>query len=101
MRGLGSHKPIAAWLEETRWMRLLPQGVRERVLVEAYETLHTEGEFVARKGEPANSWIGVVEGLIKASGSFRSGKSLIFSSVPAGSWIGEVTCPQSGVPAEG
>jgi CRP/FNR family cyclic AMP-dependent transcriptional regulator len=70
-------------------MRLLPQGVRDRVSAEAYETLHTEAEFVARKGEPANSWIGVVEGLLKASGSFRSGKSLIFSSVPAGSWIGE------------
>jgi CRP/FNR family cyclic AMP-dependent transcriptional regulator len=80
---------MTAWLEETTWMRLLPQGVRDRVSAEAYETLHTEAEFVARKGEPANSWIGVVEGLLKASGSFRSGKSLIFSSVPAGSWIGE------------
>lgn len=89
MRGLGSPKPMAVWLEETTWMRLLPQGVRERVLAEAYESLHAEREFVARKGEPANSWIGVVEGLLKASGSFASGKTLIFSSVPAGSWIGE------------
>jgi CRP-like cAMP-binding protein len=80
---------MAAWLEETTWMRLLPQGVRKRVLTEAYEALHAERELVARKGEPANSWIGVVEGSLKASGSFRSGKSLIFSGIPAGSWIGE------------
>jgi CRP/FNR family cyclic AMP-dependent transcriptional regulator len=70
-------------------MRLLPEAVRQRVLSEAYEELHAEKAFVARKGEPANSWIGVVEGLLKASGDFRSGKSLIYSGIPAGSWIGE------------
>jgi CRP/FNR family transcriptional regulator, cyclic AMP receptor protein len=80
---------IAAWLEETAWMRLLPQAVRQRVLDEAYEELHDKEAFVARKGEPANSWIGVVEGLLKASSGFSSGKSLIYSGIPAGSWIGE------------
>jgi CRP/FNR family cyclic AMP-dependent transcriptional regulator len=70
-------------------MRLLPSSVRQRVLADAYEQLHSEKEFVARKGEPAMSWIGVAEGLLKASGDFRSGKSLIYSGVPAGSWIGE------------
>jgi len=89
MRGLRSPKQIEAWLEDTTWMRLLPQAVRERVLADAYVELHAEKAFVARKGEPANSWIGVVDGLLKASGDFRSGKSLIYSGIPAGSWIGE------------
>ena len=80
---------MATWLQETTWIRLLPEVARQRVLAEAYEASHAERELVARKGEPANSWIGVVDGLLKASGSFRSGKSLIFSSVPAGSWVGE------------
>lgn len=70
-------------------MRLLPEAVRQRVLSEAYEVTHAERELVARRGEPASSWIGVVEGLLKASGSFRSGKSLIYSGIPPGSWIGE------------
>jgi CRP/FNR family cyclic AMP-dependent transcriptional regulator len=89
MRGLGSPKPMAAWLKETTWMRLLPQAARERVLGEAYEASHAERELVARNGEPANSWIGVVEGLLKASAGFKSGKTLIYSGIPAGSWIGE------------
>ena len=89
MRGLRSTLPMATWLEQTSWMRLLPDSVRQRVLAEAYETLHAEKEFVALKGQPANSWIGVAEGLLKASGGFRSGKPLIFSGIPAGSWIGE------------
>jgi CRP-like cAMP-binding protein len=80
---------MAAWLQETPWMRLLPEAVRQRVLADAYEATHAERELVARKGEPANSWIGVLDGLLKASGSFRSGKTLIYSGIPAGSWIGE------------
>jgi CRP/FNR family cyclic AMP-dependent transcriptional regulator len=89
MRRIKSPTQIAAWLAETPWMRRLPEAARQRVLADAYEELHADKAFVARKGEPANSWIGVVEGLLKASGDFRSGKSLIYSGIPAGSWIGE------------
>lgn len=74
---------------QTRWMRLLPEPVQQRVLADAYEELHAEKAFVARKGEPARSWIGVVEGLLKASSGFSNGKTLIYSGIPAGSWIGE------------
>lgn len=80
---------MRSWLTETRWMRLLPEPVRERVLAEAHEVLHAERAFVAHKGEPAASWIGVADGLLKASSGFASGKTLIFSGIPAGSWIGE------------
>jgi hypothetical protein len=31
----------------------------------------------------------VVEGLLKASSGFSNGKTLIYSGIPAGSWIGE------------
>ncbi len=89
MHRSGSSKPVAAWLEETKWMQLLSAEARQRVLEDAYEERHADKAFVARKGEPANSWIGVVEGLLKASEDFRSGKSLIYSGIPAGSWIGE------------
>ena len=89
MHGLKSVASMAAWLEGTPWMRLLPQSGRQRVIAEAYELIHAEREVVAAKGEPAHSWIGVVEGLLKASGGFRSGKSFIYSGIPAGSWVGE------------
>jgi len=89
MRRFKSPTQIGPWLEETPWMRRLPEAARQRVLADAYEERHADKAFVAHKGEPANSWIGVVEGLLKASGDFRSGKSLIYSGIPAGSWIGE------------
>ena len=89
MHALKSPKPMAAWLGETAWMGLLPQVVRLRVIAEAYESVHAEKEVVAAKGEPVHSWIGVVEGLLKASGGFPSGKAVIFSGIPAGSWVGE------------
>lgn len=89
MYRLRSSKPVAAWLEERKWMQLLSAQARQRVLTDAYEEQHADKAFVAHKGEPANSWIGVVEGLLKASENFRSGKSLIYSGIPAGSWIGE------------
>lgn len=91
MRRLRSPKQTAAWLEETQWMRLLSEEARQRVLADAYEELHAEKAFVGRKGDPANSWIGVIEGMLKATGDFRTGKSLIYTGIPAGSWVGEGT----------
>jgi hypothetical protein len=40
-----------------------PRTVRERVLADVFEELHTEKAFVERKEAPANSWVGGVEGL--------------------------------------
>lgn len=70
-------------------MRILPEPVRERILAEAHEELHAERSIVAHKGEPAASWIGVADGLLMASSGFANGKTLIFSGIPVGSWIGE------------
>jgi CRP-like cAMP-binding protein len=44
---------------------------------------------VAHRGEPSNFWIGVAEGLLKASSTTVNGRTVIFAAVPAGSWIGE------------
>lgn len=82
-------QPAAAWLDATKWMCLLSTGERERVIADAYEERHSEKTFVARKGDPAYSWIGVFNGLLKASENLRNGKSMIYSGIPAGSWIGE------------
>ncbi|MNU86503.1 cAMP-activated global transcriptional regulator CRP [compost metagenome] len=84
-----SSKPCAGWLRDAKWMQLLSAEVQERVIADAYEETHPARSFVAHKGHPATSWIGVAEGLLKASDNFRSGKSFIYSGVPADSWIGE------------
>lgn len=71
------------------WLRNLPESARARVAADAYEMAYPAGATVVRKGEPANSWIGVVEGLLKVSAVYRSGKVVMFTGIPDGGWIGE------------
>lgn len=47
------------------------------------------GGFVCRKGDPVESWPGVVSGLIKLASVSADGKSVSFEGVTAGGWFGE------------
>jgi CRP/FNR family transcriptional regulator, cyclic AMP receptor protein len=70
------------------WLQKLPQSARERVAADAYVMEYAAGATV-RKGEPASSWIGVAQGLLKVSAVYRSGKVVMFTGIPDGGWIGE------------
>jgi CRP/FNR family cyclic AMP-dependent transcriptional regulator len=82
-------KPLGEVLDEAPWMDSLSGPVRERVKAEAYESYHQGKDLVARKGEPVHAWIGVAEGLLKATDIMRTGKVVMFSGIPAGAWVGE------------
>lgn len=82
-------KPLPDVLLETSWLQELPLPARERVLAESHEVTVDAGAFVAARGGPASSWIGVAEGLLKVSAMDRSGKVVMFTPVPEGSWVGE------------
>lgn len=68
---------------------MLAAPVQSRVLADAYDVVHDGDEVVAREGEPVRSWIGVAEGLVKVVGGAHNKHSVLYSSVPQGSWIGE------------
>lgn len=87
----GSTKPLRDVLQETHWLQELPAGAKERVCQDAYEASFRPGEAVVRKGDPAKAWLGVAEGLLKVSTVHRSGKVVMFSGLPEGSWAGEGT----------
>jgi CRP-like cAMP-binding protein len=82
---------LTEFLFETTWFQSVHADARDRVLQDVYESAHLPSEVVARKGERAASWIGVVEGLLKVSDVHRNGKPIIFTSIPASGWIGEGT----------
>jgi len=82
-------KTVRETMEELHWVRALPAGVRERVFSDVFERSYRVGDVVARKGEIADSWIGVAEGLLKVSTLHRSGKVVMFTGTPEGSWVGE------------
>lgn len=84
-------KPLRELLEETHWLQELPASAKERVYQDAYEASFHPGEAVVRKGDPAKGWLGVAEGLLKVATVHRSGKVVMFSALPEGSWGGEGT----------
>ena len=71
------------------WTRELPaeqlSQVRSAIIVRDIEA----GSTVYRKGEPANAWVGVIDGLVKLHSLSPAGKSVTFAGIPAGGWFGE------------
>jgi len=47
------------------------------------------GQFVCRKGDQVDYWYGVIDGLVKLSSDWISGKTATLGGVSAGGWFGE------------
>jgi CRP-like cAMP-binding protein len=78
-------------LHSSLWANTLTPVQMARVEAECYEQFVPRGGFVSRKGEPAESWLGVISGIVKINNFSPTGKSVTFTGVPAGSWFGEGT----------
>jgi CRP/FNR family cyclic AMP-dependent transcriptional regulator len=76
-------------IEGSIWARELTPEQRQRVVAEAAERPVPEGGYVCRRGEPVESWIGVIDGLVKISSVSPEGKAVTFTGVPPGGWFGE------------
>lgn len=83
MRSLDELLATSAWARELAPDQL--QRTRSAILVRDLQP----GGYACRKGNQANAWLGVVDGLVKAVSLSWSGKSVTFAAIPAGSWIGE------------
>jgi len=59
--------------------------VRATTLVRDFST----ETYICHAGDPANVWVGVVDGLVRMVSTSSSGKSMTFAALPAGSWFGE------------
>jgi len=71
------------------WFRLLEPGQQRRVEQDVVLSSVAGGMMIARKGELAQAWIGVVDGLVKVSVGTSDGRTASLTGVPAGGWIGE------------
>jgi CRP/FNR family cyclic AMP-dependent transcriptional regulator len=76
-------------LRSTIWARTLEPADMARVEASCFEQFVPKGGFVCRKGEPLESWIGIIDGLVKMNSFSPSGKNVTFTGVPTGSWFGE------------
>jgi CRP-like cAMP-binding protein len=76
-------------MAKSSWTRELQPETLQRVRAALIVRDVTPGCYVCHKGDAANVWIGVVDGLVKLVSVSPGGRSVTFAAVPAGSWFGE------------
>jgi CRP-like cAMP-binding protein len=80
---------VADFLLGAAWMKVLSAEQRLRVMQSAFCLDYGKGQRVAKRGDSASAWHGVVVGLLKASGHSLAGDRLFFTCVFSGGWLGE------------
>jgi CRP-like cAMP-binding protein len=60
-----------------------------RVARETRLVRNASGPVVCREGEPAQHWIGVLEGMVKVDTVSAKGRGTTFIGVSFGGWLGE------------
>lgn len=83
MRSLDDMLGLSAWTRELPAEQL--SRVRAAITVRDFEA----GASICRKGDPANAWLGVIDGLVKIHSLSPEGKSVTFAGIPAGGWFAE------------
>ncbi len=80
---------LADALRGSSWGRELTPEEFERTLAGTVERTIPAGGFVCMKGEPVEYWMGVVDGLVKMSSYWVTGKTTTFTGLASGGWFGE------------
>jgi len=80
---------LEAAIRSSRWALALNDDELTRVVRGSFERHIPQGDFVARNGESADFWFGVIDGIVKMSVSARDGRTSTLTGVQAGGWGGE------------
>ena len=78
----------SSWLQ-SRWARALPRDELQAVAGDVWERSFPAGATVATKGQAADHWMGVLEGMVKVDTNRADGRSTTFIGVSSGGWLGE------------
>lgn len=80
---------LTEMLRASRWATQLTPHELARALSGVSERRVGVGGFVCHKGESVDCWYGVIEGLVKLSSDWVTGKTATLTGVPPGGWFGE------------
>ena len=80
---------LESMLRESLWAATLDHAELEAVARESHVRHVPMGGYAMRCGDPAEHWVGVIDGLIKMSVSQADGRHATFTGVTAGGWAGE------------
>ncbi len=83
-------------LRQSLWAKTLTEDELRQVVRESHERRVAAGGYAMRCGDPADHWIGVIDGLIKMSVSQPDGRVSTFTGVTGGGWAGEGTLLKTG-----
>ncbi len=76
-------------LRSASWAQSMGEPALLRLEAGVIEKAVPAGGYVCHKGEPAEQWVGVIDGLVKISSVWTTGKTVTFTGVPPGGWLGE------------
>ncbi len=76
-------------LRRTSWAQALSAVDYARAREGTVERQVPTGSYVCHKGEPVEHWHGVIDGLVKMSSDWATGKTASFTGIAAGGWFGE------------
>ena len=76
-------------LRRTTWAQTLSPEDFTRVREGTLERFVPAGGYLCHKGEAVDHWHGVIDGLVKMSSDWVTGKTASFTGIAAGGWFGE------------
>ncbi len=71
------------------WAKNLTSSQVDEVLATLKIKDFASNKVIVGKGEPVDSWLGVLQGLVKINSVSPEGKTVTFTGVPPGGWLGE------------
>ncbi len=82
-------KQLENLLLAAAWAKTLTPEQQREVISSIKVKEFTTGKVIVGKGEPVEAWVGVLSGLVKINSVSAEGKTVTFTGVPAGGWLGE------------
>ena len=73
-----------------RWFSSLSPSLRHDILRCAYVKRFKDGDLIATRGEPSDTWFACAKGAVRVSSVAVSGKQVTFTYVEPGIWFGDV-----------
>ncbi|WP_332308699.1 Crp/Fnr family transcriptional regulator [Ralstonia sp. A12] len=87
------HRPgqltLEGFLSQSPWYSALTVEQKTRVMRDSFDRSYDAGAVACHRGDPADHWLAVMEGIVKVDTASREGRVITFAGVPAGSWFGE------------
>jgi len=80
---------LQSFIKHSRWYSGLNASQMTRLQQDIFERSYTTGAIICARGEPADHWLGLIDGMIKVDTVSEDGRSTTFAGVPAGAWFGE------------